>query len=76
MQVAISQAKQAQNRQSFSPKESSQGRRKNGKSRAELDNAKRPFSFRTDPVNLAFGDIKAWEHVGTVAVRERLQRTQ
>ncbi len=69
LQGAIAEAKRLQNRQR-SPEESSRDRRKKGKSRAELDAAKRPFSFRTDPVNLAFGEIKTWEDVATVAVRD------
>ena len=72
MQVAIAEAKRAQDRQK-SPKESSRDRRKHAKSRAELDNAKRPFSFRSDPVNLAFGGIKAWGDVAAVAVRPQDQ---
>ncbi len=67
--IWFEEAKRLQNRQR-SPEESSRDRRKKGKSRAELDAAKRPFSFRTDPVNLAFGDIKTWEDVATVAVRD------
>ena len=72
MQVAIAETKRAQDRQK-SPTESSRDRRKHGKSRAELDNAKRPFSFRSDPVNLAFGGIKAWGDVAAVAVRPQHQ---
>jgi hypothetical protein len=65
MQIAIAEAKQAERKSS--PEESSRARRKKGKSRAELENAKRPFSFRTDPVNLAFGEIKAWGDVPGLA---------
>eukprot|EP01043_Picozoa_sp_COSAG02_P030455 COSAG02_NODE_1944_length_10307_cov_7.826019_10_plen_122_part_00 len=72
MQVAIAQAKREQRQRS--PEESSRDRRKKGKSRAELDNAKRPFSFRTDPVNLAYGEIEQWEDVAAIAVREPCQR--
>ena len=66
MQVAIAEAKSQQDRLK-SPEASGRARRKKGKSRAELENAKRPFAFRTDPVNLAFGEIKTWGDIPGLA---------
>ena len=65
-QVELAEARGLQGRM-MSPEESGRARRKKGKSRAELENAKRPFAFRTDPVNLAFAEIKSWGDIPGLA---------
>ena len=41
-------------------------RRERG-SRAALDAAKRPFAFRTDPVDLSFAEVRSWDAIAAVA---------